>query len=62
MNNAIALMKIYRNQPGFGKEITQEINAAFGRVMQRRDAPGLTSTTPYREALEKIDAILFGEM
>lgn len=61
LNNAIALMKIYRNQPGFGKEITEEINAAFGKVMQRRDALGLTLTTPYLEALEKIDSILFAE-
>jgi hypothetical protein len=58
LNNAIALMEIYRKRLGYGNEIDSEIKAAYGKVMEYRDSMGLTVAIPYREAMEKISAIL----
>lgn len=59
-DNAIALIVMYRNRPLYKAEqgIVEEISLAFEKIMQQRDSMGLTATTPYKDAIVKINALL----
>jgi len=65
-NNAIALLEVYRNRPMLQRmteaeraALEQEIRDSFAKVMQHREALGITVSTPYAEAVEKIATLLY---
>jgi len=65
-NNAIALLEVYRSRPLVQRmteaeraALEQEIRDSFAKVMQHREALGITVSTPYAEAVEKIASVLY---